>query len=620
MSLSLSWNETDTPVELHDLLATLAVEYPIYQGEGGEVKVSFEKASATDILAIDREGCNATIRYGKIHHAARGIGTLLAGLPNCGESMTEKIPFTSYGIMLDCSRNAVMKVEYFKKWLRRLSLMGYNMAMLYTEDTYELPGEDYFGYNRGRYTKAELKEIDKYAAALGIEMIGCIQTLGHLAQVLKWPAYREITDTSSVLLVEEESTYELIGKMLDTFAECFSSRRIHIGMDEAHDLGRGRYMDWKGYRRGFDLFNQHLAKVTEACSERNLFPMIWSDMYFRMGSKNRDYYDMDSAIPDEVASEIPVDARLVYWDYYHKDADFYREWIRRHRALGFEPIMASGVWTWTKLWYDHRQTVDTVGPCLEACRSENLKEVFFTLWGDDGGYCEFDSSLAGLCYAAECGFNEGEPDDAVLEKRFKAVCGDSYRTTLLPAAAFNHNLPASALLWDDPLLGIFYNNTVASEDGPNQYKITAEKLEKLSKDLEPVIYDQNAADMQHAGILAVTLKNKVNLRHKLVQAYKSRDEKRLREVQEEAEEVIGGFEKLMASFRRQWYKRNKPQGFEVIQIRLAGQVARHREVQQRIGELLTGDIDAIPELDECPEPAEVNRTRYSRLATASLGV
>ncbi len=40
--------------------------------------------------------------------------------------------------------------------------------MHYTEDTYEVDGEPFFGYMRGRYTKAEMKEIDAFAEELGV--------------------------------------------------------------------------------------------------------------------------------------------------------------------------------------------------------------------------------------------------------------------------------------------------------------------------------------------------------------------------------------------------------------------------------------------------------------------
>ena len=54
------------------------------------------------------------------------------------------------GAMLDLSRNAVMTVPMLKKYMSLLKKMGYNSVMLYTEDTYEVEGEPFFGYMRGR--------------------------------------------------------------------------------------------------------------------------------------------------------------------------------------------------------------------------------------------------------------------------------------------------------------------------------------------------------------------------------------------------------------------------------------------------------------------------------------
>jgi len=40
------------------------------------------------------------------------------------------------GVMIDCSRNAVMTVDSVKKYADIIRKMGYNTIMLYTEDTY----------------------------------------------------------------------------------------------------------------------------------------------------------------------------------------------------------------------------------------------------------------------------------------------------------------------------------------------------------------------------------------------------------------------------------------------------------------------------------------------------
>ena len=67
--------------------------------------------------------------------------------------------------------------------------------------------------------------------------------------------------------------------------------------------------------------------------------------------------------------------------------------------------------------------------------------------------------------------------------------------------------------------------------------------------------------------------------------------------------VVRALDQLHASFRRQWYRRNKPHGFETIQIRLGGQRQRYGELGARLEALRAGNIDAIPELNERPATA-----------------
>ncbi len=46
-----------------------------------------------------------------------------------------------FGVMLDCSRNAVMRPEKINEYVSIIKKLGYNTLMLYTEDTYEIPCE-----------------------------------------------------------------------------------------------------------------------------------------------------------------------------------------------------------------------------------------------------------------------------------------------------------------------------------------------------------------------------------------------------------------------------------------------------------------------------------------------
>ena len=96
------------------------------------------------------------------------------------------------------------------------------------------------------YTLKELKELDAYAREKGMELIPCIQTLAHLRSIFRWPVYDDIHDCHDILLLEEEKTYQLIDDMLRTCSECFESRTVNVGMDEAMFMGLGKYLKKHG--------------------------------------------------------------------------------------------------------------------------------------------------------------------------------------------------------------------------------------------------------------------------------------------------------------------------------------------------------------------------------------
>jgi hexosaminidase len=607
--ITWSWSRTSTPPALHALMSALGERYPIVEdGDGVRIRARL----GGEGLTVARHGREAEITGVSVSRVARGIGALLAG---CDSDLTERTSFQRVGLMIDCCRNAVPRVAYLKEWLCRAALMGYNQFMLYTKDTYELPGEEIFGYLRGRYTADELRELDAYAASLGIEIVGCVQALGHLEPVLRWGRYAAIKDTSAELLTTEEQSYALIDKILDFYASVYRSRRIHLGMDETHGLGRGRYLDLNGYRRPFDIYIDHLNRVVNACVRRGLEPLIWSDMFFRMGSRALNYYDPDAVTPPEIIAQIPPSARLTYWDYYHTDGAFYREWIRRHRALGQNPVMASGIWTWLTFWYNHQRTVETVRPCVESCAQEGVEEIFFTMWGDDGGYCDWSSAQAGACYAAEKVFNPvHEPDEALLADKFAAICGGDFAAHLTASrtTAFNGDdaISAPALLWDDPLLGI-YRKDRAIEKAPDFWPRMAAHYQTIAARLRG-LRRGGAGDLRLAQELASLLADKIETTLAVEQAPRAPGTRQ--RVLALARQV----ERFERHYRAVWYARNKPQGYEVMQIRLAGQAARWRELGRRLQDLADGICDSIPELTERPRvPALPDRT-YKSLATASV--
>ena len=93
----------------------------------------------------------------RMHHYA-GAGREPANTKQKENDMEKNhTGFRKFGTMLDCSRNAVMSADSVKKCIDMTADLGYNALLLYTEDTYEISGQPYFGYMRGRYSQEELK-------------------------------------------------------------------------------------------------------------------------------------------------------------------------------------------------------------------------------------------------------------------------------------------------------------------------------------------------------------------------------------------------------------------------------------------------------------------------------
>lgn len=602
-------NENLSP-QLQELITILSEDYPIgFDGDG--IFISFEQVQSKDCtFSCQITPNNISITYSTISGAAKGIASALSNI-SCSESTS----FKKLGIMLDVSRGMVMKVDHLKKWFCKLALSGFNTVMLYCEDTYLLPDEPFFSRFRGGYSSSEIRELDSYAQKLGIELVGCIQTLGHMEQALRWKtAYKDISDTSQELLVGEDKSYELIEKMLAFWSENLSSRRIHIGMDEAVNLGRGKYLDLHGYQNPFDIFNNHLDKVNEICQRFNLEPMIWSDMYFRFGNPDHEYYEWEKPLSKEVMEKVPKNISLVYWDYYHTKQDVYEKMIQRHREQGFEPIVASGLWTWPTLWYNHEHSIQTVPPCINACQEAKVDELIFAMWGDDGAYCDWDSAFYGIVKAAELSFNAQED---YFEKRFSVICQANY-TAATAAAQFGYLFFNVALMiWDDPLMGIFFDEMV-KRDGEKFVPTAIKKCEEIIDSISPYLGEKSAGDMEHLNNILLLVKKKIEFCRDFKQAYGEKDYATLAKIaNEDIPELITLVKAFNSSFRRQYLNCSKVFGLDRIQLRNGGVIARFEECSTQIMEFVNNEVQSIPELEQ-PDTQGI-RTVSSSYASISTG-
>src|SRR5699024_7494430 len=316
-------------------LKELQEDYNFRITEQANVHLTCEQADNQYDLSINYKNGVGHITYQKPHHFFRAFGIFLEKVQRGKKEFNteETAQFNTVGPMFDLSRNAVMKQERFYEMIRILAVMGLNSAMLYREATCEGKGEPYFGYMRGRYSEDELKDLDDYAHQFGIELIPCIQTLAHLEELLKWDEAYHYKDTRGALLLENEETYQLLENMIRSVSKPFRSKRIHIGMDEAEEVGRGIFLNKHGHKSRFELMATHLGKVLQITDKLGLEAMMWSDMFLKLASETGDQYSKSTQIPDYIIEQTPEQVQLMYWQYNATDIEHYRNIIAEHQAF-----------------------------------------------------------------------------------------------------------------------------------------------------------------------------------------------------------------------------------------------------------------------------------------------
>ncbi len=267
---------------------------------------------------------------------------------------------------------------------------------------------------------------------------------------------------------------------------------------------------------------------------------------------------------------------------------------------------------WRSRWSPHHYVV----PCLKACRAKNLKEVFFTMWGDNGGYCDYDSAYAGLAFAAELSFT-GKADDARLEKVVSGLFGgSSYKAIVALGDIMNFNVPQ--LLFDDPLMLLYFRSFYNAEQKFQDYERKADfgEVKKAFESAEKTVFKAPLKGEAGSMALARALVKSITSKFAYAEAaFKAAEKKEHRKDAPALLKLAKAYEKNISDFYgefwKMWHEHNKPFGLESTQIRLGGQVIRAGELVIRLENFIAAGEKVIPELAELANAGkEVNLHRW----------
>lgn len=556
-------------------------------------------------LRVQKQDGELTVHYKKTADLMRAalIAKANAELNEfCVEEVNE---FNDLCYMVDCSRNAVVNIPTVKKLMRNMAMLGYNSMMLYTEDTYEVDGEPILGYLRGRYTQAELKELNDYGAAIGIELIPCVQTLAHFDAIANWwyAEYTPIIDSENVLLVGDERVYKLIDNIFATLAKCFTTRRCHIGMDEAHAIGRGKYMDLHGYRKPFDILLEHLNRVSEIAKKYGFDCIMWSDMFWKIAYQDKKIVDSDGTvhIPPEILQKIPDNVHVSHWHYTAIKSEEYERRFKTHGDFPAPVWFAASSWSCIGYCPATGFAFNEMDLCFSMMKKYGIRSAINCAWGDEGAEASWFSILPQYSYFTAKALNKNMSD---VKREFFALTNydfDDFKKIAYPNDCLgkydmDYASPTKIHLYSDLFLGTFERDY--TEEQKQAFTSAAKILKQIKGGQYEYLFDTIIA-------LSELLEIKYGEGLKIRAAYEAGDKEALRKIALELGELGERVKSFYGKNRVQWFKENKPHGFDVIDYRLGGLIARVAACKDRLEDYVSGKIDKIDELHEQLLPADV---------------
>jgi len=300
--------------------------------------------------------------------------------------------------------------------------------------------------------------------------------------------------------------------------------------------------------------------------------------------------------------------------------------------MGFLPVFAGTIKIHNSFSVNYVRAFSVSNAALSACKKEGVKEVLTTLWMDDGAENNFFAALLGLQLYAEHGYAE-VPDTDKLKKRVKTCTGIDYDAFMdlkyldeTPGCVndnFDAANPSRFLLWQDILMGLFDRHVEGLDMAGHYARLEIKMREHKNRNTElNFIFE-----VPEKLCSVLSIKSDIGL--KIKDTYDRKDMPALEHICiKQLPELYTRVDDLRVTHRELWLKIYKPFGWEVLDIRYGGVLARVDTTIKRLKDYLEGRIEKIEELEEerlyfdgVEHPANVgvgNIFPYSRMVTANV--
>jgi hypothetical protein len=307
--------------------------------------------------------------------------------------------FERRGLMLDISRNRVPTMDWLKQLIDTLALLRYNELQLYTEHTFAYQEHEVVWRNASPMTAEEIREIDRYCADRGIELVPNQNSFGHMERWLRHEAYKPLAECpdgfehpfagwrpSGSTLAPTESSAEFIDSLYKELLPNFHSKRLHIGCDEPWELGQGHSKARVNREGKHLLYLEFLNRLFALAEKHDHQALFWSDIIMER--------------PDLVP-QLPQNVTPVIWGY-EADSPF-DEQCRIAAEAGFAGnfYVAPGAGNWNSFSGRLDVALANIELAAQQGKAHGANGFLLTAWGDNGHHQPWPTLFPALIMGAQ---------------------------------------------------------------------------------------------------------------------------------------------------------------------------------------------------------------------------
>jgi hexosaminidase len=519
------------------------------------------------------------------------------------------------GILTDQSRQAVPKVETYKRLIRELSRYKINFVSMHLEHTFVVEKHPIISEGTGALTAAEVRGLCDYARKYHCLFFPSFEAFAHQHHILKHEEYKHLAERpgGSSFAPSEEGTYELLADIFDEMCPAFTGTELfNAGCDEVGDLGTGKSKALADQIGKPALYARHMNRVYELLKARGKRMMMWGDMLLHY---------------PEAMDLIPKDTIIMDW-HYGPQHDYPS--IEQFRDKGFEVFVVPALSSWVRLFPDYETALENIEWLIRRGREGGAVGSMTCNWGDDGNENLIEYAFYGWIFAAECswGAEEEEIDRELFDRAF---CRQFFGTRSTAPTRATHLLSqANRAISRDP-----YFNQRFFHDDPfkGQYRRAwprrgpAMALQMASWDQQERLGDPRLAArnqdvlkaMQFAARRLWFVATKTDAMAEAIERYRRAYYGGPELVTEDVEYVLRVFVALRealaeqrAEFVELWNQRNRPEGIDYNLRKFDAQLKAYDDHIAALRAAMAAG--ALPD----PRELDLDDRRFTRRLTAEL--